>query len=63
MINGTETRINRALGAMEIYNEGNILEDTDIIDLLTDLMHLCKNRNINFDRILSLARHHYREER
>ena len=45
---------------------GEIHEDeleSNVTDLLTDLMHLCENRGFDFLNCLELAKRHYIEEK
>lgn len=39
------------------------LMDETIIDLLTDLRHFSAAIGVNFDEVLRLSEHHFREER
>lgn len=39
------------------------ISETDISDLLADLMHLCDELDISFDERLSIALMHYSEEK
>lgn len=60
-----EMRAENALGAVEHYrslvnNEPDV--EMDIQDLLTDLMHLCKEEKIDFSRCLARAQDHFKEE-
>lgn len=45
------------------YKEGRKTNDTDIIDLLTDLRHLCERQKLDFDNCNRIAGDHYEEER
>lgn len=38
-------------------------EETNIVDLLADLMHLCEARDVSFDDCLDRARRHFADER
>ena len=49
--------IDSAKKALAAYPVG-----TDVRDLLTDLMHLCDARDVNFDEDLVMARANYRRE-
>jgi hypothetical protein len=37
--------------------------ETDIIDLLADIMHLCSGTNVDFDKNLTKAKQHFMEEK
>jgi hypothetical protein len=50
-----------AAAALAHYDEKGE-EATDITDLLTDLMHLCQNKDWDFQSCLSSALDHYEEE-
>ena len=39
------------------------LDEANITDFLTDLMHYCKKGRLDFDSILSQARKHFEEEK
>ena len=54
-------RINRALVAVDTYDNPTLAEA--VIDLLSDLMHLCAARVLDFDQLISTADDHYSEER
>ena len=59
-----EMRINRAITALEAaYSE----EEDDLVsrinDLLTDLMHLCKQRGIEFPGCLLVAEVNFESEK
>ena len=58
-----ETRRNRAITALEAYSE----EEDDLIskinDLLTDLMHLCKQQGIEFHGCLLNAEVNFESEK
>ena len=58
-----ETRINRAITALEAYSE----EDDDLAsnttDLLTDLMHLCKQQELDFHGCLLSAEINFESEK
>jgi hypothetical protein len=58
-----ETRRNRAITALEAYSE----EDDDLasntIDLLTDLMHLCKQQELDFHGCLLSAEINFESEK
>jgi len=59
-----EMRINRAITALEAAYSG---EDDDlvsnIIDLLTDLLHLCKQQEIDFQACLLSAEINFESEK
>lgn len=59
-----EMRIGRAITALEeAYprNEDDLV--SKISDLLTDLMHLCKQEEIEFERCLLVAKINFKSER
>lgn len=54
-------RAERAASALEEYDletEG----ECAVIDLLTDLRHLCRFNRYDFDRLLSTSENHFNEE-
>jgi hypothetical protein len=55
-------RINRAITALEAYAEEDDLT-SKINDLLTDLMHLCSQQRIEFQKCLLVAEVNFEEER
>jgi hypothetical protein len=55
------TRANRAQNAIDMAYEVDST-DTQIVDLLTDLMHLAKQQKLSFAKLLSMAQVHYSEE-
>jgi hypothetical protein len=64
--NENEKRIARALELTYAYRILSGTEDepldTVITDVLTDLMHLCDNEDLEFDRLLHMAAVHHEEE-
>ena len=59
-----ETRINRAITALEAaYKEEDDDLPSNTIDLLTDLMHLCKQQGIEFQKCLLSAEVNFEAER
>jgi hypothetical protein len=58
-----ETRRNRAITALEAYSEEDDDLVSNIIDLLTDLMHLCKQQEIEFQGCLLSAEINFESER
>jgi hypothetical protein len=55
----------RAAIALEAYSplQGDDDDEATLVtDLLSDLMHLCRSRGINFDDLLETARGNYEEE-
>lgn len=57
-----EIRINRAFSALEAYSEEDDDLASNIIDLLTDLMHLCRQQGIEFQGCLLSAEIHFESE-
>jgi len=62
-----EERANRIVSVMNEYCqvlEGRVFndDDGDITDLLTDLMHFCEQKGIDFATCLRMARTHYAAE-
>ena len=57
-------RANDAETALAAHAElvGNDEQPTAIVDLLTDLMHLCDEQSLNFDNLLGTARNHHSHE-
>lgn len=43
------------------YSDGELCDST-VVDLLTDLMHLCREDGANFNELLQMARVHYEAE-
>ncbi|MGA3117666.1 MAG: hypothetical protein ABSF90_24930 [Syntrophobacteraceae bacterium] len=58
-----EMRINRAISALDAYSE----EEDDLVskisDLLSDLMHLCRQQGIEFQRCLTVAEVNFESEK
>jgi hypothetical protein len=52
--------LNAAQALAKYDHEGN--EQTDVIDLLADLMHLCVNEGWDFDSCLETSRNYFNEE-
>ena len=61
-----EERIARALELTDAYRILTGAEDEPmesvVTDVLTDLMHLCDNEDLEFDRLLHTATIHHEEE-
>lgn len=53
-------RAQRAREALAAYTDED--EEANIIDLLTDVMHLCRGTDRDFSRLLSMAEYHAEEE-
>lgn len=51
----------RAQLALDTYPEDD--RETLVIDLLTDLRHLCADRGMNFGQALAMSEQHYESER
>lgn len=64
LTDGNKKRAKRALSSLRFgkYVERVNLEPEAIIDVLTDLMHLCRGRDLDFDHLLSVATDHFSEE-
>ncbi|MGA2229239.1 MAG: hypothetical protein ABSH41_32790 [Syntrophobacteraceae bacterium] len=58
-----ETRIKRAISALEFYSNEDDDLSSNTIDLLTDLMHLCKRQEIEFQRCLLVAEVNFEAEK
>ncbi len=58
-----ETRRNRAITALEAYSEEDDDLASNITDLLTDLMHLCKQQGIEFQGCLLSAEVNFEAEK
>lgn len=56
-----EERASRALAALYGYNKGEP-DESDIIDLLTDLMHYCASEKLWFNRCFRIAQDHFKVE-
>jgi hypothetical protein len=55
-------RVYRASRAMTEYEvEGSLVEN--VVDLVTDLRHLCEMQNISFDNVILLSEIHYEVEK
>lgn len=53
----------RALDSLSLINEfGDDLE-ANIVDLITDLLHLAHHVHIDTDAVLRMAQYHFEEER
>jgi len=46
----------------EVSWDGSPMEDTYVIDFLTDLRHFCKEEKIDFAKCLRISRYHHEEE-
>ena len=57
-----ETRRNRAITVLEAYTEEDDDLVSNIIDLLTDLLHLCKQQEIDFQACLLSAEINFEAE-
>ena len=54
-----------AAHALSSYNEARDFDDTleaDIIDLMTDLLHLAKQKGLDVDMIHTIIHEHFQEE-
>ena len=58
-----EMRISRAITALESYSEEEDDFTSRINDLLTDLMHLCNQQGIEFQKCLLVAEVNFEAER
>ena len=58
-----ETRINRAVTALEAYSGDDDDLASNIIDLLTDLMHFCEQQGIEFHGCLLIAEVNFESEK
>lgn len=60
------TRGGTAEQALQVYaklvGDEREPEETQVTDLLADLMHFCNGRGVDFEEALASARHHYDEE-
>lgn len=56
-----DSRADLALQALANSDQGG-QEDTDVTDLLADLMHFCRREGFDFDYCLQSARMHFEEE-
>jgi hypothetical protein len=67
MDNKIETRINNAMRALVAYDDFVLETEEDlaygVADLLADLMHLCDDRMIDFNRELARGQDNYRAEK
>jgi hypothetical protein len=54
----------RAKTTLRFYSDfaGQDHIETQTIDLLTDIMHLCKRHRLSFNQLLSTAKAHYSSE-
>ena len=57
----TYTRINRFVQCLAEYEDGEGL-DTNIVDILADVQHYCKQQDIDFSSCLSTAVGHFEAE-
>jgi hypothetical protein len=56
-------RAERAFRAVQHYADGDAFDHEEHTqDLMTDLMHYCDERGMDFDFLLSRARNNYTEE-
>lgn len=63
-------RINRAEMALHAHGsliyptreEAEIINDERVIDLLSDLFHLCQLENVDINAVVRMAKDHYEEE-
>jgi hypothetical protein len=58
-----EVRINRAITALETYSEAEEDLTSRISDLLTDLMHFCKQQGVDFQGCLLSAEINFESEK
>jgi hypothetical protein len=58
-----EVRIDRAISALETYSDEDDDLTSNIIDVLTDLMHLCKQQEIEFPWCLLSAEVNFESEK
>jgi hypothetical protein len=59
-----QTRVAQAQKVMDAFcGAGNFVADTDVIDLLTDMMHFCNQKDFDFESLLNTARMHFGEEK
>jgi len=59
-----EMRINRAIAALEAaYPEEEDELSSTVSDLLTDLMHLCRQEGIEFRRCVTVAEVNFESEK
>lgn len=55
-------RAERAVNALAAWAEGYKVDEDSYRDLLNDLMHLCDRENLDFAKLLSMARRTYEDE-
>lgn len=65
VMEANRARAARAWDALNEYESELDIEgvETALVDLLTDLMHLANERDIDFDDQLRIAQDHFKEER
>ena len=54
--------LKRATAAMAIYLDDDPDPQDSLTDLLTDLQHWCRERNVDFENQLRVARSHFESE-
>lgn len=61
-----KARANWALSAVNVYARESGADEEElvvqVIDLITNLQHLCRREELDFDEVLRAARVHYEEE-
>ena len=60
-----EKRVNRMCETLEFYTHTKgeaYVDETDVSDILTDLMHWCAFEGIDIDDHINMARIHYAAE-
>lgn len=57
-----DVRADRALEALDAWAAGYKVDEDTYRDLLNDLMHLCDRDNLDFAKLLSMARRTYEDE-
>ena len=63
-----ETRANRALLALKAYMKLTIytwkseIDESDFVDLLTDMMHLASTMGVNMDDVVRCAKSNFEAE-
>jgi hypothetical protein len=53
-------RADRCQQAITAYSDDD--DYTNLVDFLADAMHLCRDKDYDFDELLRIATHHYQIE-
>jgi len=53
----------KAQAAIESMNPGEVFDDDSVTDMITNIFHLMERDGMNKERILSMARNHWEQEK